>query len=175
MLLDESAQPASIRKISELESTFSGTLSAQVRANLGVSVDGIGDFNNDGYVDMVVGASRGTTNGAVYIMQLQTDSIIRNEVCDPQSRCEYDAYYVDECTTDSDCVFVDQVNNQSVDLGACIVKPYKTCTDLCELNVCGDGIMNPGNDNDPTTNDADGSQTEQCDSGIFDNNECYGS
>ena len=55
------------------------------------------------------------------------------------------------------------------------MKPNANCLDTCELNVCGDTIQNPGNDNDPSTNDLDGSQTEQCDPGLFDTNTCYGS
>jgi hypothetical protein len=53
------------------------------------------------------------------------------------------------------------------------VKANANCTELCELNVCGDGVVNPGNDNDPDTNDLDGSQTESCDPGQLDSNLCY--
>ena len=41
------------------------------------------------------------------MINLQTDTIIRDEQCDPQSRCEFDTAYVNECTTDNDCFFVD--------------------------------------------------------------------
>jgi hypothetical protein len=51
--------------------TFTGSGSAG--ASLGYSVDGIGDFNNDGYADVVAGAPTSGTTGAAYLISGRSD------------------------------------------------------------------------------------------------------
>ena len=69
----------------------------------GVSAGALGDFNGDGFVDVVVGASRDASYGRVYIINLQTDLIVMEEECDGGMRCENDPGLRD-CSTDIDCI-----------------------------------------------------------------------
>ncbi len=69
----------SYQEINEVYGNFSGVLDDSDM--FGVSVDSIGDINNDGITDIIVGASKdddgGTDRGAVYIIALKTDGTVK--------------------------------------------------------------------------------------------------
>ena len=66
------------QKISNLQGNFTGILSNDDR--FGTSVAGLGDQNNDGIVDLAVGANKdddgGTDRGSVWILFLNTDGTV---------------------------------------------------------------------------------------------------
>lgn len=68
------------QKINELEGGFTYTLNQD--DYFGVAVDSIGDLNNDGIVDIIVGAHKdddgGTDRGAVYILFLNSDGSVNH-------------------------------------------------------------------------------------------------
>jgi len=68
------------QEINELYGNFTGTIDNS--DFFGVSVDSIGDINNDGITDIIVGACKdddgGTDRGAVYIIKLKADGTVNS-------------------------------------------------------------------------------------------------
>lgn len=75
--------------------------------NFGVSLSAVGDFNQDGFIDVSLGASRDISYGSVYIVNLRTNEIIRQEACDMGTRCsdylDPQGRHLNACITDADC------------------------------------------------------------------------
>ncbi len=67
-------------KISDIQGNFSATLDDE--DYFGVNVEYLGDFNNDGYKEIAVGAhfddDGGTNKGAIYILSLDTGGMVIN-------------------------------------------------------------------------------------------------
>ena len=69
-----------LQKISDTEGGFNGVLEDE--DTFGIGATGIGDLDNDGVLDVAVGAARdddgGTNRGAVYILFLNTDGTVKS-------------------------------------------------------------------------------------------------
>lgn len=72
---------SSFNKISSLSGNFNATLDENDW--FGIALDSLGDLNNDGVNDIVIGAGRdddgGVNRGAVYILFLNTDGSVQSE------------------------------------------------------------------------------------------------
>ncbi|MCL4857274.1 MAG: integrin alpha, partial [Flavobacteriales bacterium] len=79
LYMNANATVNSYSKISDLSGNFNGVL--QNIEVFGISIDTIGDLNNDGVMDIVVGASEFNSNqGAVHVLFLNANGTVQSSV-----------------------------------------------------------------------------------------------
>lgn len=80
MYLNTDGTVKSQQKISDLEGNFTGTLDNE--DYFGRSITAIGDLNNDGFIDLCVGANKdddgGSDRGAVWILFMKSDATVKS-------------------------------------------------------------------------------------------------